>query len=237
MAVFLITGADRGLGLSLCHALLARGERVYAGQFMPHWPQLNALLAQYPKALKLLPLDVADGASVSAAVLQLEATLSAPLDVVIHNAGVLPGKEGEIDTGFDHQEVLRCFKVNALGAIDLTRRVLPLMAGGMKRLCFVSSEAGSIAAAHRTDTYAYCMSKAALNMGVKLLFNRLRPEGFVFRLYHPGWLRTYMSGEKNADARLEAEDAAEMALSAFLSDRMCEDALVLTDNEGRAWPF
>ncbi len=66
----------------------------------------------------------------------------------------------------------------------------------MKRLCFVSSEAGSITVAHRKDGYAYCMSKASLNMAVKLMFNELRPQGYTFRLYHPGWVNSYMGGDQ-----------------------------------------
>jgi NAD(P)-dependent dehydrogenase (short-subunit alcohol dehydrogenase family) len=107
----------------------------------------------------------------------------------------------------------------------------------MKRLCFVSSEAGSISRAERTSWYSYCMSKAALNMGIKILFNHLRPEGYTFRVYHPGWMRSYMSGKKNLEAALEPEEAAAFAIPIFLGPREDEDRLVLVDYQGQEWPW
>jgi hypothetical protein len=74
-------------------------------------------------------------------------------------------------------------------------------------------------------------------MACKIAFNHLRPEGYTFRVYHPGWMRTYMSGEKNPRANLEPEEAADLALSFFLGDREDEDRLALVDFEGREWPW
>ena len=113
------------------------------------------------------------------------------LDVLISNAGV---NSKTIYVGIrepqDYDEMHRLYDVNALGALRVVGAFLPLMAQGQnKRLCFVSSEAGSIGAAERTSWYGYCMSKAALNMGIKILYNELRPAGYTFRVYHPGWVR------------------------------------------------
>jgi NAD(P)-dependent dehydrogenase (short-subunit alcohol dehydrogenase family) len=116
--------------------------------------------------------------------------------------------------------------------------MMPLLdAGTFKRLCFVSSEAGSITMAQRTSWFSYCMSKAALNMAVKIMFNDLRPDGYTFRLYHPGWMRTYMSGTKSTTADMEPEEAAAKALPIFLSAREDEDRLVMVDYRGVEWPF
>jgi NAD(P)-dependent dehydrogenase (short-subunit alcohol dehydrogenase family) len=115
---------------------------------------------------------------------------------------------------------------------------LPLVdRGGMKRLCFVSSEAGSIGNMRRTGLFGYTMSKAALNMAVKILFNSLRPEGYTFRVYHPGWVRSYMSGKKNMQATLEPEEAAGYAIPFFLNDLEDEDRLHLVDYQGNEWPW
>ena len=81
------------------------------------------------------------------------------------------------------------------------------------------------------------MSKTALNMAVKILFNHLRPEGYTFRVYHPGWMRTYMSGVKNTRADMEPEEAAAPALAYFLADLADEGRLVLRDWRGREWPW
>ncbi|MDD4797085.1 MAG: SDR family oxidoreductase, partial [Eubacteriales bacterium] len=122
-------------------------------------------------------------------------------------------------------------------ALRMAQAFLPLMHTGLRRLCFVSSEAGSVAVGHRGDGYSYTMSKTALNMGVRLLFNQLQPQGYTFRLYHPGWMRSYMSGQKSVVGTLEPEESAQSAVAQFLEDRDWEDRLVMLDENGMAWPF
>ena len=193
-----VTGADRGLGLALCTGLLDRGWRVYAGQYMPDWPELSTLAAAHLDALRVIPLDVSSTLSVQTAARAVAEDVDR-VDLLVNNAGILAGKgalRGEIDEGAMH----RAYDVNAVGPIRVVDAFLPLTDAGMRRLAFVSSEAGSIARCRRRAELGYCMSKAALNMAVKIMFNHLRPEGYTFRLYHPGWMRTYMSGRVNPDA-------------------------------------
>jgi len=122
--------------------------------------------------------------------------------------------------------------------LRVTEAFLPLIElGSLKRLCFISSEAGSIAGSARTAEFGYCMSKAALNMAVKILFNDLAPSGYTFRVYHPGWIRSYMSGVKNMEATFEPEEAAAKAIPILLSQRENERELVLLDHEGKEWPW
>jgi NAD(P)-dependent dehydrogenase (short-subunit alcohol dehydrogenase family) len=109
--------------------------------------------------------------------------------------------------------------------------------GSLKRLCFVSSEAGSIARAKRTAWFGYVMSKAALNMEARILFNALHPEGYTFRVYHPGWIRSYMGGTKATEGTFEPEEAAARAIPIFLGPREDEDRLVMVDFEGNEWPW
>ncbi|MCX4315883.1 MAG: hypothetical protein OSJ52_04470 [Lachnospiraceae bacterium] len=74
-------------------------------------------------------------------------------------------------------------------------------------------------------------------MAVRLMFERLQPEGYRFRLYHPGWVRTYMSGQKSTYGNFEAEESAEVAYRQFTSDRSFEDLLVMCDISDEIWPF
>ena len=62
-----ITGADRGVGFSLCEEFLRGGWHVFAGRFMPEWTALDTLKEKYPEALEILPLDVGSDDSVRAA--------------------------------------------------------------------------------------------------------------------------------------------------------------------------
>ena len=234
-SVALVTGADRGLGLALCAGLAERGWRVFAGQYMPDWPELPALAERHAGSVEVVPLDVGSAESVAAAARQVAGRCH-HLDLVINNAGINAG-QSELREGLDWEAMHRAYNVNAAGPIRVVSAFLPLLAQGGRRLAFVSSEAGSIAMCHRTESFGYCMSKTALNMAVRIMFNDLRPEGYTFRLYHPGWVRSYMSGQKNLRADLEPEEAAALALPFFLGDRDDEDRLVLIDYEGREWPF
>ena len=74
-------------------------------------------------------------------------------------------------------------------------------------------------------------------MGVQIWFHCLRPKGYTFRLYHPGYLRTYMLGEKNLKADLEPEEGARLALGYFLFDLPDEDTLTLHSFDGREYPW
>ncbi len=236
MKTVLITGADRGLGFALTEGMLREGWKVFAGQYLLNWPQLDELAARWPERLCLLPLDMSSGRSIENAAARLKEQTDR-LDMLISNAGINAAGEGEITGELNTARTNLCFRINALGPMHLTQALLPLMRTGLKRLCYVSSEAGSIAVCTRAGVSGYCMSKTALNMGVRLLFNELRPQGFTFRLYHPGWLKTYMSGSRNENGRLEAEDSALTAIRQFTQDKHCEDALELLDWDDAAWPW
>jgi NAD(P)-dependent dehydrogenase (short-subunit alcohol dehydrogenase family) len=225
------------LGLALSAGLLERGWEVYAGQYMPEWPELSALGERFPGALHCVPLDVSSEASARTAAESVAAQTS-HLDLLINNAGVSsPTTRRGIREAQDYDEMHRVLDVNALGPVRVVEAFLPLMdRGALKRLCFVSSEAGSIDRCKRTSWYGYCMSKTALNMAVKITFNALRPEGYTFRVYHPGWVRSYMSGQKNPNADLEPEEAATPALAYFLGETD-EERLVLRDWQGKEWPW
>jgi NAD(P)-dependent dehydrogenase (short-subunit alcohol dehydrogenase family) len=231
-----VTGADRGLGLALCKGLLDLGWQVYAGQFMPEWPDLGALAEAYPGRLVCLPLNVGDQASVQAVAGTVAASV-AHVDLLINNAGI-SARGPAFGEGIDYQSMLQAFSVNSVGPLRMVEAFLPLLdAGDTKRICFVSSEAGCQALVHRQDGFGYCMSKKALNMGVKNLFNELRPEGYTFRLYHPGWMRTYMGGAKSTHGNLEPEESAAFAVPFFVGEREDEDRLVMIDYMGYEWPF
>jgi NAD(P)-dependent dehydrogenase (short-subunit alcohol dehydrogenase family) len=233
-----ITGADRGLGLALCAGLLERGWRVFAGRYMPDWPELDALAGRYPGALHAVPLDVCSIASAQAAA-QATAEQTGHLDLLINNAGVIsPAMQRTIREPQDYAEIHRLYDVNAVGPLRVVEAFIPLLdRGELKRLCFVSSEAGCITRSHRKAWFGYCMSKTALDMAVSILFNHLRPDGYTFRLYHPGWMRSYMSGKKSTEADLEPEEAAAKALPIFLEARQDEDRLVKVDYQGNEWPW
>lgn len=245
--IALITGADHGLGLGIAQRLVELGWKVYAGQYNSQWGELGTLARKFPERLFIVPQDVSSDESIQESV-RYVSNVEDHLDMLINNAGVISAAMySTIKEAQDYEEMMRLYNTNALGALRVVEGFLPLLdKGQMKRLCFVSSEAGSINACERTSWYGYCLSKTALNMGAKILFNRLRPEGYTFRLYHPGWVRSYMSGKKDLQAELEPEQAARYAVEYFLRNRSYEpgnegrsdeNRLVMRDWRGREWPW
>jgi NAD(P)-dependent dehydrogenase (short-subunit alcohol dehydrogenase family) len=204
----LISGANRGLGLALVSRFLGGGFRVYAG-IRASSDNLQALLQDYGARLVLVPLDVADMASIRKAASQVIG-LTPALDILINNAAVyLPPKPvrrlGELDLTDGHLE--ETLNVNVFGPLRVTQQFLPLLdRGRMKLILNISSEAGSIGNCQRTGEYAYCMSKAALNMQSRILQNDLDPRGFRVLAIHPGWMRTDMGGP---EADIHPDEAAE----------------------------
>ena len=137
----------------------------------------------------------------------------------------------------DKEGMLRQYNVNALGAARVTEAFMPMLERGeMRRLCYVSSEAGSVTQCQRHEWFGYCMSKSALNMYVKILYNLLHPQGFTFRLYHPGWVRSYMRGHLATEGILSIDEAAKLAFDYFLGEEN-EDELVLRDCYGDIYKY
>ena len=228
MKTVFITGADRGIGLSLCKIFLENGWQVFAGRFMKDWAELDTLKKEYGESLSLISLDVGNDISVRQAAEKVKKQANC-LDMLINCAGIF--QNGSNDT------TLRCLNINSIGPLRMVESFLPLMEHGDKKLCFFSSEAGSITLAHRNGDLSYCVSKTCLNMAVRLMFDKLQPHGYHFRLYHPGWVRTYMSGEKSTVGNFDPEETAEVAYRQFVSETAYEDVLIMRDVSDEMWPF
>lgn len=224
-----ITGADRGIGLALCETFAKNGYAVFAGQFMPQWPQLAALEEKYPGRLHIIPLNVGDDHSVKAAA-RLVGAMTDQVDYLINCAGIFPLAD---ETG----DFSAAFHVNSLGPLRMVEAFLPMMQEGRRKICTFSSETGVISLMQRTKDFSYCVSKAALNMEMHMLFRQLRPQGYTFRLFHPGWVKTYMYGTKSTEGDFEPEDVAPVAFDYFTGDAEVDDVLIMRDIRGQYWPF
>ena len=223
-----ITGADRGIGFALCRCFLKGGWLVFAGRYMEDWTELDELKKEYGESLSLVNLDVGNQKSVSEAAKTVSERVDC-LDMLVNCAGIFQNGSSEA--------MIQCLNINTLGPIRMVEAFLPLMEQGEKRLCFFSSEAGSITLAHRKGDVSYCVSKTCLNMAVRLMFEKLHTQGYRFRLYHPGWVRTYMSGQKSTRGNFEPEETAAVAYEQFTSDRTWEDVLIMSDVSDEIWPF
>ena len=179
MATFLVTGANRGIGLEYCRQLKARGDDVVA------------VCRQASDELEGLGVRVEAGLELSdsQAIDDLEQRLDGlPLDGVILNAGILHSMGLE---DLDAEAIRRQFEVNALAPLLLARALVPQMPSGAK-LALMTSRMGSIDDNSSGGSYGYRMSKVALNMAGKSLANDLEPRGIAVAILHPGLVRTRM---------------------------------------------
>jgi len=176
---FLVTGANRGIGLEYCRQLQERGEQVIAVCRTPS-PELEALGVRIEAGVDLTR---------EAAVADLVERLAGlPLDGVILNAGVLEATSLE---HLDPDSLRRQFEVNALAPLQLTHALLPLLQRGSK-LVLMTSRMGSIDDNTSGGSYGYRMSKVALNMAGTSLAIDLKPRGIAVAILHPGLVRTRM---------------------------------------------
>jgi NAD(P)-dependent dehydrogenase (short-subunit alcohol dehydrogenase family) len=187
-----VTGANRGLGLGLASAYAARGDDVWATARAPGVArELQALAKQSGGRVHVHALDVRDDAQVSAFA---AAVGDASVDILINNAGVAGTWSTSLAT-FDAAEALRCFDTNALGAIRVTRALLPNLRAARGKIVNMTSLMGSIADNGSGRGYAYRMSKTALNMATRNIAHEVKGFGGVAVALHPGWVKTEMGGE------------------------------------------
>ncbi|KQN97065.1 hypothetical protein [Paenibacillus sp. Leaf72] len=84
-----------------------------------------------------------------------------------------------------------------------------------------SIEAGSIEDSTRTSWFGYCMSKAALNMQSKLVYNRIKEGGGHVLVLHPGRVQTYMQGKLDAEGDFTPDRSA-IALIEMMERQLVE---------------
>jgi len=233
----LISGADRGLGLSLTAKMLARGYTVFAGQYLSEWDELSLLCQKFPNTLHLIPLDVGCDESVKNACVEVE-KITSKLDVIIGNAAIIGWIDDVMTDVTDTEMMAEVYNVNAIGNVRLFEYFLPLLKKGHeKKICFISSEAGSIGECERKSFFWYGMTKSAVNYYAKVMYNRHRTDNFKFRLYHPGWIQTYMKGPIDEYADLTPDEAAVFAMDYFFDQIINEDQLILQGYDGKIFEF
>ena len=186
----LVVGANRGIGLGVTKAFVARGWDVIATARAPEAAaDLRALAAGDPGRVEILPLDMADPAGVDA----FAASLSGrTLDVVLVNAGVA-GPAHRSANGATPEETGALMFVNAIAPIRLGRLLLKNLISGSGVLAYTSSVMGSVtlnAGGHEL----YRASKAALNSLSRGLYAEMRGRNLTLLTLHPGWVRTDMGG-------------------------------------------
>jgi NAD(P)-dependent dehydrogenase (short-subunit alcohol dehydrogenase family) len=228
--VVVVTGAGRGIGAELCRQSVAAGDVVVA---CPRTVESPDLARVEGRGLHVVPADVSDADSIGRAASEI-AGLVGHVDLLVHSAGVYPREAVSFDR-LDPETLVQAFRVNAVGPLRVTAALLPLLRkGSEKRIVALTSRMGSIDDNRSGGSYAYRLSKTALNMAVRNLDHELGPEGFVVLALHPGWVRTRMGGGDRAPLAVDAA-AAEILRAAWGADRSVSGAMLGPGGERIAW--
>ena len=181
MSTYLITGANRGIGLELVRQLNDRGDDVIA-TCRSVSSELESLSVRVEK-----DIDISSGDSV----VKLRKSLKdIQVDVLIQNAGIA---EYNSLSNLDPQSIVHQFEVNALSPLCFVQSMLSQLSN-LKKIALISSRMGSIGDNSSGGSYGYRMSKAALCMAGKSLSVDLKPRGISVAILHPGLVSTRMTG-------------------------------------------
>jgi NAD(P)-dependent dehydrogenase (short-subunit alcohol dehydrogenase family) len=185
-AVWFITGASSGLGRTLAERVLAAGDRVVATA--RDVAALDDLAGPHDDNLIRLALDVTDPARVRAVVAEAIDRAGA-IDVLVNNAG--HGLLGALEELSDAQ-IARILGTNLLGALSVTRAVLPHMRARRGGHIVQMSSVGGVVA--NPGHALYATTKFALEGMSEALAGEVRPLGIRVTIVEPGPFRTDFAG-------------------------------------------
>ncbi|KAJ6460241.1 hypothetical protein C8R45DRAFT_1221117 [Mycena sanguinolenta] len=231
--VYLISGANRGLGYGLAATLAARPNAiVFAGARNPVAESLKELAARHPNVhpVKLTAGDKADN---EAAIAEIQKT-AGQLDIVIANAGVVKHR-GPVATA-PLSEFRDHFEVNTLGLVVLFQAAHELLLAsptGAPTLAYISAVTASISAYYDVRASAYTTSKVAENFLVKAL--DAEHPALISMAIHPGWVATDMGNEGAVSSGMpKAPVTVEESVAGILA-RI--DGATKEKSSGRFWNF
>ena len=178
----LITGSSGGLGLSLAIMAAKAGHDVHATmRNLDKRGALDAAAAEAGVNVNVLPLDVQDTASVTAAVDRV-LQRSGKIDVLINNAGAGFVRSTEQAEESDIQWVM---DVNFMGVVRCTKAVMPHMRKARSGHVIAISSVGGLVGQPFNEIY--CAAKFAVEGYIESLASYVTPHfGIHFTSVEPG---------------------------------------------------
>lgn len=179
--VWYITGASKGMGLSLVKQLLAKGDKVAAtSRFVTAFDQF----ADYGDQFLSIEVDLKSEKSVADSIKKTIERFGV-LDVVVNNAGY--GLGGALEE-LTSEEINENFEVNYFAVVLVIQQALPyLRKQRAGHIINISSIAGF---APGLGWSMYCAAKFAVSGLTEALANDLKPLGINVTNVLPGWFRT-----------------------------------------------
>ncbi|HTG66376.1 MAG TPA: SDR family NAD(P)-dependent oxidoreductase [Flavobacterium sp.] len=181
--VWLVTGASKGLGLTLVKRLLADGCSVVATS--RNISELQKVISKENSIFLPLEVDLVDENSVEKAVSKAIEKFS-KLDVVVNNAGY--GQLGTLEELTD-SESRQNFDTNVFGSLNVIRKVMPHLraqkSGSIINIASIGGLTGEFA-----GWGIYCATKFAVVGFTEALAAEIKEFGINATVVYPGYFRT-----------------------------------------------
>jgi uncharacterized oxidoreductase len=203
----LITGGGSGIGRALAEAFHQRGNKVIiAGRRLD---VLEGVTRSSP-GMVAVPLDIENAATIRSFAQKLVREFP-PLNVVIHNAGIMKHEDLLAQAG-EVSVAESTITTNLLGPIRLNSALLPhLQKQPRATIMTVSS---GLAFVPMFPTPTYCATKAAIHSYTQSLRYQLRETGIEVLELAPPYVQTELMGER------QASDPHAMPLREFITEVM-----------------
>eukprot|EP00559_Dactyliosolen_fragilissimus_P004325 CAMPEP_0184868988 /NCGR_PEP_ID=MMETSP0580-20130426/32435_1 /TAXON_ID=1118495 /ORGANISM="Dactyliosolen fragilissimus" /LENGTH=280 /DNA_ID=CAMNT_0027370191 /DNA_START=279 /DNA_END=1121 /DNA_ORIENTATION=+ len=209
-----ITGANRGIGLSLAKELVSQG-----GELVAICRSSSDELEALKPAELLTGIDFTSDSDCDAISSKIK---DGPIDILINNAGYFYEPVEKIDS-LNFKEEMLMIDICALGPLRVTSNLYNnglLKSDGSSSVIMITSQGGSLS--WRTvqnptgGDYGHHMSKAAANMGSVLLAQEFKQYNIPVAILHPGFNKTGMTAKYKHIWDIEgAVDASVGAMRVF----------------------
>ena len=214
--IVLVTGGNRGIGLSIARKFQSLGDTVI----------VTSRSGAPIDGLHVVKCDVSQTASVEAAFDEIEEKFGT-VQIAIANAGIT--RDGLIMRMSD-QDIDEVLNTNLFGAIRVARRAAKTMLKARQgRLTFLSSVVGLMGSAGQVN---YSASKAGLVGAARSLARELGSRGVTANVIAPGFVDTDMTAELPEE--LKAEIVGNVPLGRYASPDEVADVVkfIASDEAG-----
>ena len=181
--VWFVTGASKGLGLSLVTRLLAEGYSVVATS--RNLSELQKAINRENDTFLPLKVDLVDENSVETAISKAIEKFG-KLDVVVNNAGY--GQLGTLEELSD-LEIRQNFDTNVFGSLHVIRKAMPYLRAQKSGIIMNIASIGGL-----TGEFAgwgiYCATKFAVVGFTEALAAEIKEFGVKATVVYPGYFKT-----------------------------------------------